>query len=329
MKRIVCIILACALCAAAAFSCAAWDNPFTDVKEKNWFYNAVKYASENGIVKGMSETEFAPNIPITRGMFVTVLGRFAGADDKGSSSAFSDVKKSAYYAPYVAWAYENGIVNGTGAGLFAPGEPIKRQDMCVILHRFSVFSGIILTFVKDEYKFADEKKIRSYALPSVVALQRAGIVEGTGVNFEPDGISTRAQAAAVLMRLAALRDSQAVTDKITDPHTGITVEYTSASGITHSSALTVTRNAQDEVFFSDELSSVRSYKINIEPYTAHEELTVMLPADISDADCYRVYTGDQTPAENEYSFRDGYICIKTKSLPINIIYGKSFWTDNY
>lgn len=85
-------------------------NPFADVKETDWFYDAVQYARINGFFSGTSKTTFAPNGTMTRGMFVTVLGRMAGvdADRYQSVSSFSDVPADAYYAPYVAWAVKHG-----------------------------------------------------------------------------------------------------------------------------------------------------------------------------------------------------------------------------
>lgn len=85
-------------------------NPFADVKETDWFYDAVQYARVNGFFSGTSKTTFEPNGTMTRGMFVTVLGRMAGvdADRYQSVSSFSDVPADAYYAPYVAWAVKHG-----------------------------------------------------------------------------------------------------------------------------------------------------------------------------------------------------------------------------
>ena len=75
-----------------------WENPFKDVKETDWFYKAVQYARINGFFSGTSKTTFEPNGTMTRGMFVTVLGRMAGvdADRYQSVSSFSDVPADAY-----------------------------------------------------------------------------------------------------------------------------------------------------------------------------------------------------------------------------------------
>ncbi len=80
--------------------------PFTDVAGTDWFYNAVKAVYDEGIMNGVSDTEFAPNMPLTRGMLVTIVGRM-GAAESASNTSFADVSADAYYAPYVAWAAEN------------------------------------------------------------------------------------------------------------------------------------------------------------------------------------------------------------------------------
>ena len=103
---------------AAGTKDTAADSPFTDVKPGDWCYDAVLYAKANGFFSGTSETTFSPNGTMTRGMFVTVLGRMAGIDPAkyGGDTGFTDVPEGMYYAPYVKWAAQYGITGGTGAG---------------------------------------------------------------------------------------------------------------------------------------------------------------------------------------------------------------------
>lgn len=90
------------------------ELPFTDVSEGDWYYDAVAYVWQEGLFQGMDETTFAPNLAMTRAMFVTVLGRMAGVEeDRTATSKFTDVKAGSYYAGYVAWAAEQDIVRGT------------------------------------------------------------------------------------------------------------------------------------------------------------------------------------------------------------------------
>ena len=116
-------------------------NHFIDVNDTDWFYDAVQYVWTNGIFNGISETEFNPAGTMTRGMFVTVLGRMAGVDTEQylDTEVFTDVKPDMYHAPYVAWASKHGITSGVGDGLFAPDTLITRQQMatffCALFQR--------------------------------------------------------------------------------------------------------------------------------------------------------------------------------------------------
>ena len=120
------------------------ENPFTDVKETDWFYDAAQYAQINGFFNGTSATTFTPNGTMTRGMFVTVLGRMAGVDAKRyqGEASFKDVPKNAYYAPYVAWAVKYGITAGTGGEKFSPNARISREQMAVFFVRYFEQFGV-------------------------------------------------------------------------------------------------------------------------------------------------------------------------------------------
>ena len=123
----------------------AWVNPFTDANEDPWFYEDVAYVVENGLFNGTSDNTFSPNMPMTRGMLVTVLGRLADIDiEEYSGASFEDVDEDEYYAPYIKWAAELGIVNGTGNNIFATNADISRQDLAAILYRFAEKMGITL-----------------------------------------------------------------------------------------------------------------------------------------------------------------------------------------
>jgi uncharacterized repeat protein (TIGR02543 family) len=178
-------------------------NPFTDVKEGDWFYEDVVYAYTHALMNGTSDTAFSPGTPMTRGMLVTVLGRLHGADASAAAaeSAFSDVKAGQYYAPYVAWAKENGLVNGVSAGKFAPDAEITRQDLATLITRYADFAGKQFPVTLQYTAFADEDKIADYARSAVKTLYGGGIVSGKQNNiFDPKGKATRAEVAAVLHR---------------------------------------------------------------------------------------------------------------------------------
>ncbi len=179
------------------------ENPFVDVKKSDWFYKAVQYAHEKGVFSGTSTTTFEPNGTMTRGMFVTVLGRMAGVDTanyKGEST-FSDVATDAYYAPFVMWAAKHGITSGVGNGNFAPNELINRQQMAVFFVRyFEIFGVDYETGDKITTTPADIDDVADYAKDAVLKLWKIGLLAGDGVSFNPLGNASRAQAATLCMR---------------------------------------------------------------------------------------------------------------------------------
>ena len=182
---------------------AAWDNPFSDVNESDWFYGDVMYAFANGIFRGTTEDMFEPDLPITRGMLVTALGRQNGVNEDGyAGSGFDDVDAGMYYAPYIEWARQNGIVLGVGDNRFEPDAPVTRQDIAAIFARFAEYKGIALADARGYTGFADQAEIAGYAEGAVEALYAAEVVNGyPDGSFQPLGEATRAEVAAMLRRL--------------------------------------------------------------------------------------------------------------------------------
>ena len=137
-----------------------------------------------------------------RGMVVTLLGRLADIDIADYSGAdFNDVDTSQYYAPYVKWAAEKGIVKGVGEGNFAPDANISRQDLEAILYRYAEVMGIILPETETAAEFGDFGNIAGCAAAAVTAMQKAGIINGKPGNvFDPTGIATCDEVAAMLHR---------------------------------------------------------------------------------------------------------------------------------
>ena len=114
---------------------------FTDI-ENHWAKDNILFVVSRGLLNGTSETTFSPNTGMTRGMFVTALGRLAGVDPADyQSGKFTDVKADAYYAPYVNWAAKTGIVSGTTDTTFAPDTNINREQMAVIMKNYAVKLG--------------------------------------------------------------------------------------------------------------------------------------------------------------------------------------------
>lgn len=130
-NKLVCLALALALllgCALGAWPAGArslaWENPFTDVEESDWFYPHVQWAAGSGVLSGTSATTFEPDAPMTRGMFVTALANWEGIDPaQYPGSRFQDVAEGAWYAAPIQWAASWGIASGTGQGGFTFDTP--------------------------------------------------------------------------------------------------------------------------------------------------------------------------------------------------------------
>ena len=174
------------------------QGKFTDING-HWANKAINYVVNKGYFAGVSKTEFAPDKPITRGEFVTVLGRMLKIDtSKYSSQRFNDVNSSTYYSPYVTWANEVGIVSGVGEGNFAPDKALTREEMAVIMSKFLKLSNKKPT-VKLSTNFKDQGSISPWAKEAVTEMAKLGVVKGMGEgNFSPKTEFTRAQVAQVL-----------------------------------------------------------------------------------------------------------------------------------
>ncbi len=185
-----------------------YKNPapaFTDIKN-HWAEDNIIFVASRGLLAGTGNNQFSPDTGMTRGMFVTALGRLAGIDQADyKTGKFTDVKADAYYAPYVNWAAEKGIVNGTSATTFSPDTNITREQMAVIMANYAKKLGYDLPAAHDAVTFADNAQISGWAAKEVKAMQQAGIMAGKGGNrFDPKGTATRAEVATVLRRFVRL-----------------------------------------------------------------------------------------------------------------------------
>ena len=178
---------------------------FTDITG-HWAADNILFVASRGLLSGTSDTTFSPNSGMTRGMFVTALGRLAGIDpDSYKTGKFTDVKANAYYAPYVNWAAQTGIVEGVTATTFAPDTNINREQMAVIMKNYAAKLGYDLPQTLKAVTFADNTQISSWAKDAVKSMQQAGILTGkNGNKFDPKGIATRAEVATVLRRFVEI-----------------------------------------------------------------------------------------------------------------------------
>lgn len=174
---------------------------FKDVKENDWFYEAVSYAVENGLMSGMSEDIFAPNTPLTREMLAVVLYNVEEQPESTEANTFTDVKGDMWYTDAILWANENGIVAGYDNGAYGVGDLITREQFATILYRYAQFKGYDTTqggmAVRE---FSDYENISDYARPAMAWAVNAGIMGGMDDGtLMPQGKATRAEAATMLM----------------------------------------------------------------------------------------------------------------------------------
>ncbi len=176
-------------------------DEFIDVPKDAWYYDAVMAASAAGIVLGDGAGHFYPNTNVTRGQFAQFIARADGykSADYMGKTPFTDVKGDNEQGAAIAYCYEKGYIKGKGDTTFAPNETITREQMAVIL--CGVLDLVPVTAPKA--KFADDGKISSWASGAVYACYEAGKLAGVGDNkFNPQGVATRSQAAAVCVRIS-------------------------------------------------------------------------------------------------------------------------------
>lgn len=177
------------------------DNPFTDVRQGDWFYDAIFYAVENGLMSGMGNSIFSPNSPLNREMLAEILWNLEGNPTPEDVAPFLDVTSDKYYAKAIAWANENGIVAGYGNGTYGVGDFITREQFATILYHYAQFKGYDTTqggmAVRE---FSDYEDISDYAKSAMAWAVNADIMGGMDDGtLMPQGKATRAEAATILM----------------------------------------------------------------------------------------------------------------------------------
>lgn len=176
---------------------------FVDI-DGHWAANSILTLANKNYVNGVGDYKFEPDAPVTRAMFVTILGRASGISASAyASSYFSDVDAGAWYGPYVEWAAQSGIVTGYG-GAFMPNDYITREQMALITVRYAAYRGKTLAPTAAEIVFTDGASIDSWAADAVKTAQMSGIITGIensgGYAFKPLDSAQRGQMCAVIVR---------------------------------------------------------------------------------------------------------------------------------
>lgn len=174
---------------------------FADIGKFDWAKKQIEVLAAKGIIEGTSETEFRPEMNITRADFITLLIRTLGLTAAVDSN-FDDISKSDYFYESAAIAKKLGIAQGVGNNKFNPGEQITRQDMMTITARALKLAKKLKetdTTVLDA--FEDTGKVAPYAVQSIAELYKAGLVKGDGNILNPEGNATRAETAVLMYRI--------------------------------------------------------------------------------------------------------------------------------
>ena len=177
------------------------SNVFYDVAQGAWYYDAVQYVTQRGIMTGVSDRQFAPNAILSRAQAVQILYALAGGPTVSASNDFVDVNRGDWYADAVSWATANGVVSGMGKEMFGPNAPLTREQLALILYHYAQVAG----YAPHQggmaiQEFSDSASISGWALEAVQWAVNAGLISGTGDGMlDPDGAATRAQVAQIFM----------------------------------------------------------------------------------------------------------------------------------
>ena len=176
-------------------------NPFTDVFEKDWFYDDAMFVYKNGLMLGTSKTLLSPHGTVTRGMMATILWRMEGSFAPKVENSFTDVEAGMWYTDAITWTAENGIFAGYSKDKFGPDDPITREQLTAIFYRYADYKGYKLTVTGNLDKFEDADKITDYANTVMQWAVGNGLIKGkTETLLDPQGTATRAEIAAMLHR---------------------------------------------------------------------------------------------------------------------------------
>ena len=176
-------------------------EPFVDVNEGDWFYDAVVYAYQNELMDGVGGNRFAPNSETTRAQLVTILYRLEGEPAVSGDLPFTDVEAGIWYTDAILWAAQNNIVNGVNDTEFAPGDDLTRQQLVTILYRYAETKGYDVSASADLSGYPDADQVQDYAQPAMAWAVAENIIQGMeDGTLKPAGNASRAQIATILMR---------------------------------------------------------------------------------------------------------------------------------
>lgn len=178
---------------------------FADVRDFDYFKEAVDFVYVNGYMNGISDTMFGPNLATNRAMIVSILWRMEGKPLATSTHNFVDVKPNDYFAQAVQWAYENNITKGISDTKFGPNLTLTREQLVTLIYRYAQYKGYNTQSSVDLSTYKDYNSISKYAVEAMSWAVQNGIVNGTTPStISPKSSANRAQLATIIMRFAKL-----------------------------------------------------------------------------------------------------------------------------
>ena len=177
------------------------NNPFTDVFKDDWFYDDVMFVYENGLMEGISSTQFGPYETQTRGRMAEILWRMEGSPAPKVKNSFADVEDGARYADAIAWITENDILSGYSKDSFGPGDPITWEQLAVMFYRYAQYKGYDISIKGSQEELKDMDSTMDDAGKAVLWAVSNGLIreEADVLSALQDPVS-RAEIAAMLHR---------------------------------------------------------------------------------------------------------------------------------
>lgn len=210
MQRLIAAICMCCMlfCAIPLRAGAKTASDFVDLETGAWYEQAAAWSVEAGVIQGIDETHFAPDIPVTREMFATMLYRFAknvgtATDETDVTLPFTDIIAGEYYIPALQWAYATGIIAGVAPDQFGIGQTVTREQVCAMAVRYC--EGLIGDSLPTQgaQAYLDQRYVSAYAQNAVLAARLSGLMTGESEEmFAPGDAMTRAETASLLYRLS-------------------------------------------------------------------------------------------------------------------------------
>ena len=286
------------------------ETPFDDVQTTDWFYDTVQYVYDEGLMAGTGDRIFSPQQTTTRGMIVTILHRMAGSPE-AEAQDFTDVDPDAWYAPAINWSIGSGVGAGYGGGLFGPDDAITREQMASFLYRYAELKEYDVSAVGDLNDFADASAVSDWAEDVMSWAVGAELFAGRDNNqLAPQGLTTRAEAATILMRYCENIVGTSAEDPPDEPSIDetFTVTFDSDGG----SAVAAQKVKDGEkakepavpakdgfVFMGWQLAdSAESYDFS-EPVTGNLSLIAIWATDVGDGDSIYTLENEQVSFDEE------------------------------